>query len=96
MVLIASMMAFFALPALATNHTGIDQWGHFTAHFNQMIFWLGQGQWSLAFYQADCTQDAMTKLLFVHGGVLWIAIGFLALLMVWAFRKPLLSFRRAV
>ncbi len=70
-VLLCALLPSFAF---ATNHTPGDQWGHFTFHFQQMLFWLGEGQWSLAFYQADCTQDAVSKLLFVHGGALWIAL----------------------
>lgn len=85
-----AMSALWLLPSLAfaSNHTPSDQVGHFFAHLKLMCFWLSQGQWSLAFYQADCTQDALSKLLFVHGGIivlllLPLAIGF------WAFHKKI-------
>ncbi len=94
-VLVATVLALCAMPALASNHTGIDQWGHFTFHVQQMVFWLGQGQWSLAFYQADCTLDPLSKLLFVHGGALWLSVGLLAAAMYFARKRLAQAFHRA-
>jgi hypothetical protein len=86
-VFIASVLTVFAMPAFADNHTGIDQWGHFKFHLEQMFFWLSRGEWSLALYQADCTQDPLSKLLFVHGGMMWIVTGSLMFLMLFSVRK---------
>lgn len=88
-VLVTSTLALCAMPALASNHTGVDQWEHFTYHFQQMLFWLGQGQWSLAFYQADCTRDPLSKLLFVHGGAMWLMAGLMAFTVLCFFRKKI-------
>lgn len=74
--------------AFASNHTPSDQWGHFLAHLKLMFFWLGQGQWKVAFYQADCTQDALSKLLFVHGGIILVLLVPIALAL-WAFHKKI-------
>lgn len=75
-----AMFALFAMPAFAKDHIGIDPIDHLQNHLRQAEFWIGQGEWVVAFSQPVCTseltwQTAVTHWLFVQGGGLFVIVG---------------------
>jgi hypothetical protein len=72
-LLVCLVFALCAMPAFASDHNGIDPIDHLQNHLRQADFWIGQGQWVVAFYQPVCIsettwQTAVTHWMFVQGG----------------------------
>lgn len=98
---IGALFALCAMPAFASNHTGIDPLEHLQIHLEQAKFWIGQGEWVMAFSQPVCSseltwQTALTHWMFVQGGGLIVIASICLATLFLLVRKIMKPFERSM